>query len=63
MKELVRALETGSLAQIGLIAFVVAFLLVVAYAVTRSKGQREDAKNLPLEDDEYVPSPPPSARR
>lgn len=63
MKELVRALETGSLAQIGLIAFVVAFLLVVAYAVTRSKGQREDAKHLPLEDDEHVPSSPPSARR
>lgn len=63
MKELVRALETGSLAQVGLIAFVVAFVLVVAYAVTRTQGEREDAKNLPLEDDEYVPGPPPSPRR
>jgi cbb3-type cytochrome oxidase subunit 3 len=63
MKELVRALETGSMAQIGLLAFFVAFLFIIAYAVTRSKAQREDAKNLPLEDDEYVPGPPPSARR
>lgn len=62
MKELVRALETGDLAQVGLIAFVVAFVLMVGYAFTRTKRQREDAKHLPLEDDETVP-PRPDARR
>jgi cbb3-type cytochrome oxidase subunit 3 len=55
MKELVRALETGDLAQVGLIAFVVAFCLMVAYAFSRTKQQREDAKDLPLEDDEHIP--------
>ncbi len=50
MKEVVRAMETGILAQIGLIAFVIAFLLVVIYAFTLSKRKREYNKNLPLHD-------------
>jgi cbb3-type cytochrome oxidase subunit 3 len=62
MKELVRALETGDLAQVGLIAFIVAFLLMVGYAMTRTKRQREDAKGLPLEDDEHVPTRPDDLR-
>lgn len=52
MKDIVRALETGGLAQIGLIAFVVAFVLVVFWAFTMSRKARDEAKNLPLEDDE-----------
>lgn len=50
MKEAVRALETGALAQIALLAFFVAFALMVTYAMTRSKRQREQHKNLPLRD-------------
>ncbi|MDX1529929.1 MAG: cbb3-type cytochrome c oxidase subunit 3 [Rhodothermales bacterium] len=63
MKEVVRALETGPLAEIGLVAFFVAFLGVVLYAFTLSKRKREEAKHLPLEDDAPIvpedPSEPP----
>ena len=52
MKEAIRALETGPLAEIGLVAFFVAFLLGCAYAFTLSKRKREDLKNMPLDDDE-----------
>ena len=55
MKEAVRALETGALAEIGLVAFFVAFLLVVAYALTLSKRRREHDKNLPLDDAPELP--------
>ena len=47
-KETVRALQTGALAEIAVVAFVVAFVLVVAYAFTLSKERRDAAKNLPL---------------
>ena len=50
MKEAVRALETGAFAEIGLIAFVVAFVLMVLYAFTLSKAKREEAKHLPFDD-------------
>ena len=50
MKEAVRALETGALAEVGLIAFVVAFLAMVLYAFTLSRKKRDQIKNLPLED-------------
>ena len=50
MKDVVRALETGGLAEIGLIAFVVAFVLMVAYALTLSKDRREEAKLLPFDE-------------
>ena len=50
MKEAVRALETGALAEIGLIAFVVAFVAMVAYALTLSRRTREEIKQLPLDD-------------
>lgn len=53
-KDALRALETGVLAEIGLIAFFIAFLLVVAYAFLMTKKQRDDAKQLPLEDEEVV---------
>ena len=49
-KETLRALQTGALAEIAVVAFVVAFVLVVAYALTMSKRQREHIKNLPLDD-------------
>lgn len=50
-KETVRSLQTGAFAEIAVVAFVVAFLLVVAYAFTLTKSQRHDFKNLPLDSD------------
>ena len=50
MKEVVRALQTGSLGEVALVAFVAAFLLVVIYTFTLSKKRRDHAKNLPLDD-------------
>jgi cbb3-type cytochrome oxidase subunit 3 len=61
MKEVVRAMETGILAQIGLIAFFVAFLLIVIYAFTLSKRKRVYNKNIPLDDaPEVSPRPGPA---
>ncbi len=55
--ETLRALQTGSLAEIAVVAFVVAFVIVVGYAFSLSKREREHAKHLPLQDDSdaYVP--------
>lgn len=50
MREVVRALDTGPLAEIGLIAFVLAFILIIVYAFLLPKRKRDDAKNLPLDD-------------
>ena len=50
MKDAVRALEMGAAAEIGLIAFMVAFLAMVAYAMTLSKKKRDAIKHLPLDD-------------
>lgn len=58
MKEAIRALETGALAELGLLAFVVAFVLVVVYTFTRPKGERDAAKHLPLDDLPERPSDP-----
>ncbi len=49
-KETVRALQTGALAEVAVVAFVVAFGLVVAYALTMSKKKREEIKRQPLDD-------------
>jgi len=54
MKEAVRALETGALAEIGLIAFVVAFTLIMIRVLTMKKRERDEAKNIPLHDDDFV---------
>lgn len=51
MKDVVRALETGWLAEIGLIAFLVAFVLVIVWAFSMSKKKREAAKRMPLDED------------
>ena len=56
-KETVRALQTGALGEIALVAFVIAFLGVVAYTFSLTKRQRDDAKHLPLEDDDTVVPP------
>jgi hypothetical protein len=54
-KETVRALETGALGEVALVAFVVAFVCVVAYAFTLSKRRLETLKALPF--DEAPPAP------
>ncbi len=50
MKEVVRALETGILPQIGLVAFLIAFALVVCYTFTMSRTYRDTLKQIPLDD-------------
>ncbi|MEM1115197.1 MAG: hypothetical protein AAF845_17620 [Bacteroidota bacterium] len=49
-KETVRALQTGALAEVAVVAFVAAFLLIIAYAFTMKKATREEIKHLPLDD-------------
>lgn len=56
MKEVIRSLETGMLSEIGLIAFFVAFLLILARVALMSRDERTKAKNLPLDEaDELHP--------
>jgi hypothetical protein len=50
MKEAVRALDSGILPEIGLIAFFVAFVLIVIRVMLMKKSEREDAKQIPLDD-------------
>ena len=50
-KEVLRSLDVGGLSEIGLLAFVVAFTLVIVYAFTLSKKHRDAAKQLPFDDD------------
>lgn len=52
MKEVVRALETGVLPQIGLVAFLIAFALVVVYAFTMSRAHCDTLRQIPLDDDQ-----------
>lgn len=50
MKEVVRTIESGMLAEVGLVAFFVAFLLIVAWAFLMKQEDRDAAKNMPLQD-------------
>lgn len=49
-KDVFRALETGMLAQIGLIAFIVTFIVILIRVFTISKKERDHAKNIPLDE-------------
>ena len=49
-KDTIRALETGAAAEVAVVAFVVAFVLVVAYALTLKKSTRDQIKRQPLDD-------------
>ncbi len=63
-KESIRALQTGALAEVAVVAFVVAFVLVVAYALMLPKRTRTELKNLPLDDaDEVSPDARPARSR
>ena len=49
-KDAIRALETGAAAEVAVVAFVAAFVLVVIYALTLKKSTREAIKRQPLDD-------------
>ena len=49
-KDVIQSLDSGLLPIIGLIAFVVAFTLIVVWAFTMKKEDRSAAKQLPLDD-------------
>jgi len=50
-KGVLRDIDTGILGIIGLIAFFVAFLLIVVRVMTMKKSERQKHKNIPLEDE------------
>ncbi len=52
MKEVLRSIDPGLLPFIGLLAFVLAFALIITRVVVMSKKQRDDLKNLPLDEPE-----------
>ncbi len=49
-KEVIRAMETGVLAEIGLFAFLIAFVLIIVRVALLPKKERDEAKHLPLND-------------
>lgn len=49
-KDVFRSLDTGVLAEIGLIAFIVTFVLILIRVFTLSKKERDHAKNIPLDE-------------
>jgi len=49
-REVVQAMDTGVLGQIGLFAFILAFVLISVRVALLSKKEREEAKRLPLEE-------------
>jgi cbb3-type cytochrome oxidase subunit 3 len=59
MKEAVRALDSGILPEIGLIAFFVAFVLIVSRVLLMKKSEREEAKQIPLDDATEIIQPDP----
>lgn len=52
MKEVVRSIDPGLLPEIGLIAFLLAFVLVVVRVFLMPRRDREAAKQIPLHDDD-----------
>ncbi len=60
-KDVVRSLDVGMLPQVGLVAFVVAFLCVVAYAFWLPRAHRAAYAALPLADGETAPGLPGTA--
>ena len=50
MKDVFRALETGVLAEIGLVIFVLVFVAILIRVFTMSKKARDHGKNIPLDE-------------
>ncbi len=57
MKEVLSRLETGALAEIGLLAFLFAFVLIVVRVMLMNRTDRQQAKRLPLDDPREVAHP------
>ena len=53
IRDILGGIDTGILAQVGLLAFVVAFLAIVVYAFSLKKKRRDEAKEIPLKDEEH----------
>jgi hypothetical protein len=53
-KDAVRALETGSLAEIATVAFFIAFVFILLYAFTLPREDCDDALHMPLDDAERI---------
>ncbi|MBX2822258.1 MAG: cbb3-type cytochrome c oxidase subunit 3 [Rhodothermaceae bacterium] len=49
-KDVIQSLDSGLLPIIGLIAFCVAFTLIIVWAFTMKKEDRNAAKHIPLND-------------
>lgn len=49
-KEVIRSLDSGIMPIIGLIAFIVAFTAILAWAITMRKEDRDAAKQQPLNE-------------
>jgi len=56
IRDLLGSIDTGILAQVGLVAFMVAFGAVLVYAFTLRREDRDAAKQLPLHDDDELVS-------
>ncbi len=56
MKDVIRGLETGAFAELALLAFLVAFVLILIWTFSLSSRFRDAAKNMPLKDAEPFPT-------
>jgi hypothetical protein len=56
LRDVMQSLETGALAEIGLIAFVFAFVLVVLRVIWMSRAEVDEGRFIPLSDPEELPS-------
>ena len=60
MKETLRALDPGLLPEIGLLAFMLAFVLILVRVLLLKQGERRTLKHLPLDDaPAFLPSTNP----
>jgi hypothetical protein len=50
MKEVMRAIDSGFLAEIGLLAFVLAFVLILIRVSQYTRSERQHAKELPVHE-------------
>jgi cbb3-type cytochrome oxidase subunit 3 len=57
VRDILAGIETGALAQIGLLAFVAAFVAVLVYALTLRKETVSEVENLPLLDPDELVQP------
>ncbi|ARA92129.1 MAG: hypothetical protein D6685_19565 [Bacteroidetes bacterium] len=55
LKETLRAMETGALAEIGLLAFFFAFVLILIRVFLMTRQECEAARHMPLDDDPEYP--------